>query len=156
MEPPTREEVERRRSYSEEDLKDMKDDRDYPDLEYLIDSQASREMDEPFHILLLGSTFEKPKVTVPYVAGALEYVLDMPFGEGQELSKFAKDQGMSCLGTWPREECLTLGKQLQQRDIVCRVVPYCEGGQRGWQAKDASGSAANSNSDGAAYKGHPF
>jgi hypothetical protein len=147
MEPPTREEVERRRSYSDEELKD---DRDYPDMEYLIDSQESREMEDPFHILLLGSTFEKPKVTVVYVAGALEYVLDMPFGEGQELSKFAKDQGMSCLGTWPREECLSLGKQLQTRDIVCRVVPYCEGGQRGWQAKDASGSAASSsNSDGA-------
>jgi hypothetical protein len=47
---------------------------------------------------------------------------------------------MSCLGTWSREECLSLGKQLQIRDIVCRVVPFCPGGQRGWQANDADSS----------------
>ncbi|CAB9521860.1 expressed unknown protein [Seminavis robusta] len=140
MEPPTKEE---KTSYTDDDLRDMEDDRDYPDLEYLIDSQTSREMEDPFHILLLGSTFEKPKITVVYVAGALEYVLDMPSDEGKELSKFAKDNGMSCLGTWTRKECLALGKQLQQRDIVCRVVPFCEGGQRGWQAKDATGSSSN-------------
>lgn len=110
---------------------------DYPDLEYLQDSSESRENEDPFHILLLGSTFEKPKITVPYVSGSLEYVLSMPSGEARELSQFAHDEGMSCLGTWPREECLGLGRALQVRDLVCRVVPYCEGGQRGWQAKDA-------------------
>jgi len=93
--------------------------------------------------LLMGSTFEKPKITVSYVSGSLEYVLGMPYGEAKELSQFAQDEGMSCLGTWTREECLTLGKQLQVRDIVCRVVPFAEGGQRGWQAKDASGANQN-------------
>ncbi|GAX24067.1 hypothetical protein FisN_9Hh317 [Fistulifera solaris] len=117
---------------------DTNDDGDYGDLEYLIDANESREMEDPFHILLMGSTFEKPKITVSYVSGSLTYVLDMPGEEANELSKFAREQGMSCLGTWPREECLTLGRQLQRRDLVCRVVPFVEGGQRGWQAKDTS------------------
>jgi hypothetical protein len=116
---------------------------DRGDLEYLIDQDVSREMEDPFHILLLGSTFEKPKITLNYVSGSLEYVLNMPSTEAEELSQFAKEEGMSCLGTWPREECLSYGKQLQRRDLVCRVVPYCEGGQRGWQAKDAGGASSN-------------
>lgn len=114
---------------------------DYDDLEYLIDSAEAREMDDPFHILLLGSTFDKPKITVPYCAGSLEYVLAMPRMEAEEMSQFAKDNGLCCLGTWSREECLQLGRQLQIRDLVCRVVPFVEGGQRGWQAKDASESS---------------
>jgi len=151
VEPPTRERTDtgtdRRKANDNEDYNEGDGD-DYGDLEYLIDSSEAREMDDPFHILLMGSTFEKRKITVTYVSGSLEYVLNMPFGEAKELSQFAYDEGMSCLGTWPREECLNLGKQLQVRDIVCRVVPYCEGGQRGWQAKDASGSSAsNSNND---------
>ena len=146
MEPPTKERTrtgnDRKSNFNEDDgINDGYDDGDdYGDLEYLIDSDESREMEDPFHILLMGSTFEKPKVTVPYVSSTLEYVLTMPRNEATELSKFAKDEGMSCLGTWPREECLTLGKQLQVRDVVCRVVPYCAGGQRGWQAKDVSGA----------------
>eukprot|EP00529_Nitzschia_sp_RCC80_P033868 CAMPEP_0113483120 /NCGR_PEP_ID=MMETSP0014_2-20120614/23271_1 /TAXON_ID=2857 /ORGANISM="Nitzschia sp." /LENGTH=212 /DNA_ID=CAMNT_0000376659 /DNA_START=305 /DNA_END=943 /DNA_ORIENTATION=- /assembly_acc=CAM_ASM_000159 len=116
-------------------------------LEWLIDDmEAVRDMDDPFHILLLSETFEKPKITVPYVAGSLEYVLDMPLDEGLELSQFAYEHGMSCLGVWPREECLKLGRQLQIRDIVCRVVPYVEGGQRAWQAKDASSASSSSSS----------
>lgn len=71
-------------------------------------------------------------------------VLDMPVDEALELSQFSHDHGMSCLGVWPREECLRLGKQLQVRDIVCRVVPYVEGGQRAWQAKDVSSGVSNS------------
>merc|ERR1712194_491672 len=107
-------------------------------------------MEDPFHILLMGSTFEKPKINVPYVAGALEYVLDMPFDEGEELSKFAYENGMSCLGTWPREECLKYGRLLQVRDVRCRVVPYCEVGQRGWQAKkDANANYSGSSNAGA-------
>lgn len=121
------------------------DDDDYDDLEYLMDAQESRAWEDPFHILLLGQTFEKPKVTIPYVAGSLEYVLTMPRTEATELSKFAKSEGISCLGTWPREECLSLGRQLQVRDIVCRVVPFCEGGQRGWQAKDSTSSSSSNN-----------
>eukprot|EP00522_Entomoneis_paludosa_P005793 CAMPEP_0172455648 /NCGR_PEP_ID=MMETSP1065-20121228/12176_1 /TAXON_ID=265537 /ORGANISM="Amphiprora paludosa, Strain CCMP125" /LENGTH=162 /DNA_ID=CAMNT_0013208117 /DNA_START=230 /DNA_END=718 /DNA_ORIENTATION=+ len=150
MDPPTRERTDRRtgRRYDQEDdlnlNNDDENDDDYGDLEYLIDGQESREMEDPFHILLMGSTFDKPKVTVSYAASTLEYVVNMPTDEGVELSKFAKDNGMSCLGTWPREECLNYGKQLQRRDLVCRVVPFCEGGQRGWQAKDMSGAGSNS------------
>jgi hypothetical protein len=143
IEAPTREQTDRKTGKSNKDdrrTNDKDDDWDYPDLEYLQDAAESREMDDPFHILLLGSTFEKPKVTVPYVSGSLQYVLGMPNTEAVELSSFAQEHGLSCLGTWPREECLSLGKQLQVRDIVCRVVPFAEGGQRGWQAKDASSS----------------
>jgi hypothetical protein len=141
VEPPTREKTDRDVDTGGESYTD--EDEDLPDLEYLIDQDVSREMEDPFHILLLGSTFEKPKITLNYVSGALEYVLAMPTLEAKELSQFAKEEGMSCLGTWPREECLSYGKQLQRRDLVCRVVPYCEGGQRGWQAKDAGSSSSN-------------
>jgi hypothetical protein len=144
LEPPTREQVgveTEEEEWTEEDIK-----RKGP-LEYLEDdAEISREMEDPFHILLMGSTFEKPKITVSYVSGSLEYVLAMPPLEATELSTFAKTEGMSCLGTWTREECLDLGKQLQVRDIVCRVVPFCDGGQRGWQAKDANNGFASSNS----------
>ena len=87
-------------------------------LEWLEDAFESREMDDPYHILLLGTTFEKPKITVSYVAGSLHYVLEMPLDEATELSQFSFDHGMSCLGTWSRDECLSLGRQLQVRDIV--------------------------------------
>lgn len=113
-------------------------------LEWLEDMEEPRDMEDPFHILLLGLTFEKPKITIAYVASSLEYVLGMPVDEALELSQFSHDHGMSCLGVWPREECLKLGRQLQVRDIVCRVVPYVEGGQRAWQAKDASASSSSS------------
>lgn len=128
---------------------DNDDDIDYyKDLEYYIDPSVSREMNEPFHILLLGSvTFARPKITVEYVSRTLEYVLGLPYGDAIELSAFARDHGApACLGTWTREQCLLYGTQLQQRDVACRVVPYCPGGQRGWQAKDASSSYSNSES----------
>lgn len=146
VEPGTREDVQRR---SKDDFLGDKEEnfeeelRKNGPLEYLEDENESREMDDPFHILLMGSTFDKPKITVPYVASALEYVLDMPIDEATELSKFSNEHGMSCLGTWSREECLNLGRQLQVRDIVCRVVPFAEGGQRGWQARDADSSFSN-------------
>jgi hypothetical protein len=117
---------------------DNNNNNDYPDMEYGIDVDVSRELDDPFHILLLGATFEQPKITVPYVTGSLTYVLNMPQSEATEVSQFAQEHDMACLGTWTREECLSLGRQLQVRDIVCRVVPYTEGGQRGWQAKDGN------------------
>jgi len=111
-------------------------------LEYLEDEWSTRDPDDPFHILLLGSTYAKPRVTVSYVSGSLSYVLDMPEDDAEYHAAFAKEQGISCLGTWRREECLELGRKLQMRDLECRVVPYCEGGGRGWQAKDASGAGA--------------
>jgi len=108
-------------------------------LEWLEDNPDEvRDMDDPFHILVLDTTFEKPAITVPYLATNLEYVLSMPKTDANEHAQWCYENGMSCVGVWPREECLTLGRQLQLRDIVCRVVPYCEGGHRGWQAnKDA-------------------
>lgn len=107
-------------------------------LEYLQDdSSLMRRNEDPFHILLLGSTFNKPRITTGYVSSSLVYVLDMPEQEAKDHAKFAAEQGMSCLGTWTREECLALGKQLQYRDLECRVVPFCEGGSQPWQAKRA-------------------
>jgi hypothetical protein len=148
---PSREDVETERRTGRDDgdfLGDKEENfddavRTQGPLEWLEDSAESREIDDPYHILLLGQTFEKPKITVPYVAGSLNYVMEMPVDEATELSQFSFDHGMSCLGTWSREECLSLGRRLQVRDIVCRVVPYCEGGQRGWQAKDASNDFSN-------------
>lgn len=148
VEAPTREKVRRRTDrrtgggtgpsrWADEEEKDEYDIRKDGPLEYLEDMMESREMDDPYHILLLGSTFEKPRVTVQYASSTLTYVLEMPDKEAFELSSFAAVEGMSCLGTWSREQCLDLGKQLQIRDLVCRVVPFAEGGQRGWQAKDA-------------------
>merc|ERR1712086_1233892 len=53
-----------------------------------------------------------------------------PADEATELTQFSYEHGMSCLGTWSREECLALGRQLQVRDIVCRIVPFVEGGKQ--------------------------
>ena len=72
------------------------------------------------------------------MVGQLTYTLEMPETDALEHAKFAREQGMSCLGTWRRKECLELGEKLQLRDIVCRVVPGAEGGGRPWQAKGAS------------------
>jgi hypothetical protein len=139
VEPPTKDYTDRNSDelfYNDEE--DDDDDRNYSDLEYNIDLEVSRELKDPYHILLLGATFEKPKITIPYVSSSLEYVLNMPGTEAKDLSRFAREEGLSCLGTWTREECLGLGRKLQMRDIVCRVVPYTVGGQRGWQAKNAN------------------
>lgn len=116
-------------------------------LEYLEDEMASRDPEDPFHILLLASTFAKPKINLAYVAGCLNYVLDMPHEDAVELCNMAQTNGMSCLGTWTREECLSLGRDLQIRDLIVRIVPFTDGGNRGWQAKDSNGSSrSNSNS----------
>jgi hypothetical protein len=107
-------------------------------LEYLQDDDylESRNPEDPFHILLLEETFEKPKITVNYVSSSLSFVLDMPHQDALDAALFAKDQGMSCLGTWTRENCLRYGRELQLRDLCVRVVPYSPGSSRGWQAKD--------------------
>jgi hypothetical protein len=108
-------------------------------LEYLQDDSSEfRNPDDPHHILLLGLTFEQPRITVPYVAGSLSYVLGMPSGDAEDHAAFAKEEGLSILGTWPRKECLELGEKLQLRDLVCRVVPGSAAGAQGWQAKNAA------------------
>lgn len=125
------------RRRSAEEIDDVTVYREGP-LEYLEDEWESREPEDPFHILLLSATFDKKRITQSYVAGSISYVLGMPEDEADELTAAAAENGMSCLGTWEREECLKLGRQLQIRDIVVRVVPFAEGGQRGWQAKNAN------------------
>jgi len=121
-------------------------------LEYLIDDRSvSRKDEDPFHILLLGSTFDEKKMTVNYVANSLSYVLDMPESEGKSLAESAETNGMACLGTWARKECLELGTQLRNRDLVCRVVPFCEGGSRSWQARDADAGGVGAESGGGEY-----
>ncbi|KAL3914634.1 MAG: hypothetical protein SGARI_000023, partial [Bacillariaceae sp.] len=105
IDAPTKEDVDRKTRRSGEDgdsLGDLEENfedalRKAGPLEWLEDMEAARDMDDPFHILLLDSTFEKPKITVPYVASSLEYVLDMPVDEAMELSQFSYDHGMSCL-----------------------------------------------------------
>ena len=115
-------------------------------LEYLRDNEnVDCEDDDPFHILLMSETFANPRINVEYVAVTLAYVLGMPSDEAKEHSKFACEQGMSCLGTWTHKECLDLGGQLQARDIICRVVPYSEGSSSGWQAKEAEDGGAMPN-----------
>lgn len=117
-------------------------------LEYLEDEWSTRNPEDPFHILLLDTTFTKSeRVTIAYVSGCLTYVLGIPEEEATELTQFAATNGFSCLGTWEREECLKLGKQLQIRDLVVRVVPYCEGGMRGWQMRSADAGAGSSSGD---------
>jgi hypothetical protein len=108
-------------------------------VEWLIDDELiSRDEDDPYHILLLDATFANNKrITIEYVATSCAYVLSMPYDEAAELSAHAESEGFSCLGTWGHEECLRFGRELQNRDIVCRVVPFCEGGDRAWQARDA-------------------
>mmetsp|Transcript_22410 Transcript_22410/g.25501 ORF Transcript_22410/g.25501 Transcript_22410/m.25501 type:complete len:219 (+) Transcript_22410:200-856(+) len=133
----------------EEEMPDQEEVRKNGPLEYLMDEELSRMEDDPYHILLLGETYEKPKITVNYVSGNLQLILEMPYEDAVDHSIFAKDQGMSCLGTWKRKECISLGKQLQARDVIVRVVPFTQGGQRGWQAnKDAADNSNEFSSSG--------
>ena len=136
--------------YYDEDLggsaydDDAEDIRKHGPLEWLEDN-PDRNHDDPFHLILLGETYDRPKITVPYVVGSLQYVLEMPLEEANEASLFAKEEGMACLGTWEHEDCLKLGRQLRLRDLLVRVVPYTEGGQRGWQAKGDGSNVGRSN-----------
>jgi hypothetical protein len=127
LEPPTR------RKVADDDLieNDNKDKAEYPDMEYLIDSDAFRGFDDPFHILLMGSTFEKPKITVTYVAGSLEYVLNMPTDEGTELSKFAKYGLFGRMAKTPMFDAWTAAPDARYRVPSCALC-------RRWTARMAS------------------
>lgn len=118
-------------------------------VEWLIDDPlVSRESDEPFHILLLDETFVRnERMTIEYAASSCTYVLGMPYDEAAELAAHAEEHGFSCLGTWSHDECVRLGGQLQNRDLVCRVVPFCEGGDRAWQARDAKDEGEMKNAE---------
>jgi hypothetical protein len=151
IEAPTRERVKRssttpNKDNNRDDGQEQQDKRKDGPLEYLQDPNESREMDDPFHILLLGETFvDRPKITLNYVSGNLQYILEMPFDDALDASMVAQDFGMACLGTWSREECLTYGRALRQRDLVVRVVPFAAGGNRSWQSKQGAGSSSNNN-----------
>ena len=73
-------------------------------MKYYEDEMASREPDDPFHILLLDSTFLKSdRITRTYVSGCLTYVLGCPEDDAMELTNMCAVNGMSYLGTWERE-----------------------------------------------------
>lgn len=132
----------KKESYSDADI------RKNGPLEYLEDDlDQSRDMEDPFHILLLAETYLNRKITINYVSGSLQFVLDMPYEDSVDAALFAKEQGMSCVGTWTREECLQLGKALQQRDLCVRIVPFVPGGQRAWQANKDGAASSNNNND---------
>lgn len=116
-------------------------------IEWLIDdTEVSRNADDPFHILLLDQTFvQNDRITIDYVASSCSYVLSMPYDEAAELASHAEQEGFSCLGTWGHDECVRLGGQLQQRDLSVRVVPFCEGGDRAWQARKADDEMKSAN-----------
>ena len=105
--------------------------------EWAMDSDATRRDEDNFHILLLNSTFDKPRMTVAYAAGALCLVLAMNDADAVEHAAFANAQGFSCLGTWRRDECLKYGEQLNARDVSVRVVPGVRGRQD-WQGAPAN------------------
>jgi ATP-dependent Clp protease adapter protein ClpS len=149
VEAPTKERTQTdkrtRRQKDQNDKANAKPSRynDVP-LEYLEDEWSARNPEDPFHILLLDTTFVNERISVSYVTGCLNYVLGMPEDEAQELTKMCAHNGMSCLGVWQREEALILGRKLQVRDLAVRVVPFAEGGNRGWQAKDAKDASYSS------------
>lgn len=121
---------------------DPRQRQDESPFEYLKDADARRNDEDGFHLLLMDETFDKPRMTVPYAAGALVMSIGMDDPEAMEHSQFAKDNGMSCLGNWDREQCLELAQKCSQRDLTVRVVPGVRGKQP-WQ-----GDAANSSPEG--------
>lgn len=66
-------------------------------------------------------------MSIENTAESCTNVLGIPSGKARDLSLYAKHQGFSCLGTWTREECLTIGEQLQSHDLDCRVIPFSGG-----------------------------
>lgn len=117
---------------------DSRDNRDENKFEYFVDPDARRNADG-YHLLLLGETFKKPRMTVPYAAGALVMCIGMNEPDAIEHSQFAAENGMSCLGNWERGECLKLADQCSQRDLSVRVVPGIRGKQP-WQGVPANSS----------------
>jgi hypothetical protein len=75
---------------------------------------------QPFH-----SSFKKDFIpSVEYVAESCSEILGLRSDKAYDLSLFAKHEGFSLLGTWTREECLTMGEQLLERNLDCRVIPF--------------------------------
>ena len=63
-------------------------------------------------------------MSIEYVAESCSEIIGIRSDKAYDLSLFAKHQGFSNLGTWTREECLSLGKQLLSRNLDCRVIPF--------------------------------
>lgn len=63
-------------------------------------------------------------MTLDRAAESCRDILGISSEKAHDLSLFAKHQGFSRLGTWTREECLTLGEELVSRDLDCRVIPF--------------------------------
>ncbi|KAL7533155.1 hypothetical protein ACHAXR_005074 [Thalassiosira sp. AJA248-18] len=73
----------------------------------------------------MPSTFSKDnQMSLEYATESCTQILGIPSDKAHDLSLFAKHQGFSCLGTWTREECLSLGEELLSRDLDCRVIPF--------------------------------
>jgi len=93
------------------------------ELDYLYDAKKERNSDELFHIILMPSTFQDDRMSIEHAAESCIEVLGIPSDKAQDLSLFAKHQGFSCLGTWSRDECLSIGEELINHDLDCRVIP---------------------------------
>ena len=69
-------------------------------------------------------TFSKPHMSLDHAAASCADVLGMSPAMACDLSLYAKHQGFAKLGTWTREECLSMGEELASRDLDCRVIPF--------------------------------
>ena len=73
-------------------------------------------------------TFYKEYMSIEHAAESCSEILGIHSEKAWDLSLFAKHQGFSCLGTWTREECLSMGEELLSRNLDCRVIPFNGGG----------------------------
>jgi len=97
-------------------------------LEYLYDAKEERHADDLFHIILLPSTFNDMSVSVEDAAMSTSEILGINYDQAYDMSLFARHQGFSTLGSWTREECLSLGEELLSNGLDCRVIPFNAGG----------------------------
>ena len=66
-------------------------------------------------------------MSVDQAAESCASVLGFQSDKAKDLSLFAKHQGFSCLGTWTRGECISLGGKLRSHELECRVIPFVKG-----------------------------
>ncbi|KAL3808533.1 hypothetical protein ACHAXA_002700 [Cyclostephanos tholiformis] len=97
-------------------------------LEYLYEVGEERHSDDLYHIILMPSTFRKEQMSIEHAAESCSEILGIGSDKAWDISLFAKHQGFGCLGTWTREECLSMGEELLSRNIDCRVIPFNGGG----------------------------
>ena len=81
-----------------------------------------------FSLVTMCRTFHKEHMSIEHAAGSCTEILGIHSEKAWDLSLFAKHQGFSCLGTWTREECLSMGEELISRNLDCRVIPFNGGG----------------------------